>query len=154
MNGNDWLLIAIAIAIPILVVATLGRIVALIGSRSNLGGVASSLSYADLLDLALAEPDRAEVIKTYFGWKHDVLLEMLKAVATFALANLALAIKFVVDPDAAAMAQVQELTGLRVGPSVLAGVGAILLVAIVLTARLRRIPAEYSAAVRFVDMVR
>ena len=153
VTENHWLLITIAIATPVIMVAALTRVAALLGGGPN-ASVTTSLSYADLLDFALADADRSEVLKTYFAWKHDVLLEMLKVVAAFALANLALAIKFVVDPDSSAVVQMQELTGLKVGPSILAGFGAVLLVAVWLTLRLRRLPAEYSAAIRFVDMVR
>jgi hypothetical protein len=154
MPDSNWLLIVIAIATPVTLVVILGQMVDLLAGAPRRGVMTLSLSYAELFDFALAEADRTEALKIYFQWKHEVLLEMLKAVGVFALANLALTVKFVVDPDPSTVGQVQKLVGLQVGPSILAGIGAVLVIAVWLTWRLRRIPVEFSAAVRFVDMVR
>lgn len=154
MSEPDWIMIAIAIATPVILIVTLSRVVSLVSAGPGAGGGTLSLSYAALFDFALAEADRSEVLKTYFAWKHDVLLEMLKAVAAFALANVALAVRFLVDPDPAAAAQIEELIGLHVGPTILSGLAAIAFIALWLMSRLRRIPAEYSVCVRFLDRVR
>jgi hypothetical protein len=151
----DVLVIALfAILLPIVMVSVIAPMASVFSGQSQGALLTLSLSYLDLIDFALAKEDRAEALKTFFEWKHTVLSELLKAVVTFLLANAALAIKYAVDPDPTSAAQVRELIDLDLGPLLLGALAATILVALWIVGRLRRIPVEYSAAIRFVDLLR
>lgn len=154
MASDMFIITVFAIVLPFVLVSVITPLASAFGSQSHGGLLMLSLSYTDLIDFALAKEDRAEALKTFFGWKHTVLSELLKAVVAFLLANAALAIKFAVDPDPASTAQARELIGLDLGPLILTGLATTILVAVWLVGRLRRIPIEYSAAIRFVDLLR
>ena len=113
-----------------------------------------SLTYEELFDLAIAEDVRTESVGQYFNWKHSVLLELLKAALAFLAGNVALCVGFIVKPDPNAIAVLQRLTNLDVGQCLVSGLIAAIIVPIFLLMALRRIPAEYATAIRFISLVR
>ena len=150
-----WQIIATALAVPLLLLAFLSPLYVTTGFRSfHISPNFFSLSFSELIDFALAKSDRAEALHNFFEWKHTVLLELLKATVAFLLANVALIIKFVAFPDPKLLETFPEFTIVGLHWAIAAGILCIFLVIMWLLLRLRRIPIEYAASVRLLDLLR
>lgn len=147
-------IIAIAIGFPVLLLAILSPLAIISGKRLRFASNFTSLTFAQIADFAIAREDRAEAIGQFFEWKHNVHLELLKAVVAFLLANLGLLLKFSLDPTDESVRLFRLAVDLDLITTMIAGLIGTLIAIGWLMLRLRRIPLEYSTAVRILGLLR